>query len=126
MSSAATVRQTPFTATLSPSVSSWTNGAAIRMRTPLAEGALLITSPTCSMRPVNISVDEPIGAEPLFAPVDQRRREARQVRHRRNRAVSECVRRHVDTHVIDHVLGPGGLMQTRAALEQERQQLPFA
>src|SRR5262245_51335514 len=70
-SRAATVKQTPLTATLSPRASSPARSVAIRNRNPAASGLTSATLPSASIRPVNITLDEHVVSNRLGSRLDQ-------------------------------------------------------
>src|SRR5260221_1854168 len=66
-----TVKQTPFTATESPAVSSVDKDVISRRRNPDGVGLTSATSPRVSMSPVNISLYQQVLAEPHRAAIPQ-------------------------------------------------------
>src|SRR5258706_8537630 len=95
-----TVRQTPFTARLSPGVNSIARGALMRNRLPPLVGLHSTISPTVSMRPVNITLYQDIRTERLHATIDERGRPKSPSVQQREAGRSEHVRRHVEPDQI--------------------------
>src|SRR6185503_6707769 len=117
-SAAVTVRQTPFTATLSPGVNS--RDSAVRMRTPYPAGtaAMSLTWPTVSMRPVNIAFDQHIRTELLHSPLDQRRRREFTSLEQRDSILPQPHRGNIELDVVNDSGVPSCGMHRRATFQE--------
>src|SRR5262245_8104885 len=124
VSSSVTVRQTPFTATLSPRLSCAAKSVAIRTRYPDLFGVRSASRPTASTMPVNIGFDPGIGPARLdddVAPCSAGNGIAVQPR---NSGRPQHVRCDHDVQPIDDTgLAEGGL-QLRTALDQKGRDVP--
>src|SRR4051812_10851395 len=119
-----TVRQTPFTATLSPDDNSFASGEATRNRKPPDVGLRSINSPVASTRPVNISLYQDIGTEWFDVRLYERGRRKRPAAEQLQPFGTDDVRRDIQTHVIDEALDPRARVHARATFEQERSDVP--
>src|SRR5262245_49821994 len=120
-----TVRQTPLTATLSPSFNSAVSGDRTESDWPPVVDVRAVTSPVASMRPVNIALNQDVRPERHHAPSGERRRRKPAAVEKWHPAGTQHVRRHVEPHKIDHVFLPGSTLQRGAALQQQRADVAF-
>src|SRR5262249_30243943 len=118
-STKATVRQTPLTATLSPAVNSEARGVRRRSRYPETICFNPLPCPTDSLRPVNITFDQHIGAERLDATFDQRHRREAASLQERNALGTDPHRRHVELDVVDEPFVPQRRVHVRPALDDQ-------
>ena len=122
-----TVRQTPFTATLSPRRRSAAMPLAMRRLKPASIGFTSAISPTDSINPVNITFHEHVGPERHDAAIDERRRSTpcprRATARRRLRASSAPrTRCTASTSPAFHAAA----CKRHSAFEDERHDLPIA
>src|SRR6266850_4628939 len=115
-----TVRQTPFTARLSPDDNSPASDVAIRSRTPPAVGLRSTSSPTASTRPVNISFNQRIGTEPQFAAIDELRRIECASAEKRHAARADDARADVNADQVHEVFIPRRRVHFGSALDEQR------
>src|SRR5689334_996770 len=115
-----TVRQTPFTARLSPGDNSSASDVPIRNRKPRSVGLRSISSPTASTNPVNIALNHDIGPKRDHATLVEIRRRERSIAEQRYAVAAERVRRDVQAHEVDELFVPRGAMHGRTTLEQQR------
>src|SRR5262245_39093361 len=107
-STTVTVRHTPFTATLSPSASSFASDVRTRTRNPDGTAARVPTWPTVSMRPVNIAFDQHIRTDLFDSPLDERRRCELTSLEQWYSILPEPHRGHVELDVVNNTSVPGG------------------
>src|SRR5215471_9569758 len=119
-SSNVTVRQTPFTATLTPNVNSVVSGEEMRSRAPPLVVCRSTTSPVDSTRPVNIAFRHHIRSERFLAPFDQIARGKLPAVQKFHSPWSKRSRRRIESDVIDDVFGPGCVVHAGATLQQQR------
>src|SRR5207244_3348042 len=113
-----TVRQTPFTARLSPSVRSGASAVARRSRTPPPVGRASTTCPTDSMRPVNISFNQHVGSDRLHSALRTEGGEQPPTGEKPDTAGSEHVRRDIEPGEVDHPFVPGRSVEGGTAFEE--------
>src|SRR5215208_4443729 len=116
--SSATVRHTPLTDTLSPSVSSPASSVRTPSRTPVPVRTTWSTWPTASMRPVNIPLDDDIRAERFDSLLEQRESRKRATVER-NALLAEWRRRHKELDVVCEFCVPDRRMEDRPSFDHD-------
>src|SRR5258705_4764281 len=119
LSAAVTVRQTPFTARLSPGVNSDASVVRTRRRNPDVVVLSSASVPTASMRPVNITFDECIGSQHFHCWIDQRRQRPAAASEQRNAGGPEADWGDVQLDVVNDAFVARRRVDYRSPLEED-------
>src|SRR5688572_29010276 len=114
----ATVRHTPLTDTLSPSMRSAAMTVSMATRRPVAVSVSRPVRPTASMRPVNISFDNDVWAERVHPAIEQPARRKR-LAVERHTGFPDGGRCDIELDVVSKPRVPDRCMQRRTALDDD-------
>src|SRR6185295_4135514 len=115
------VKQTPFTAMLSPVAICDAIGVVKRKRKPEGVGFISATSPIASISPVNIRLSQPIGPQPPL----RRRGQPWQWQRQPFEAVrTQHMRGHIHLDAIDKTRVPDRAMKGDAPFNDDRRHAP--
>src|SRR5678816_3355676 len=90
----------------------------MRMRSPASVAPTCLTSPTASMRPVNIPFDHDIWTQHLDPSIEQRKRGKRAALER-DTLLAKGDRRHKELDVVDKPRVPDGRMERRPSFNHD-------